>query len=301
MLCELVGTVHSAPNEIGRSIGDWWSECKEGETTTDDPCTQCYCYGGTWICPEMLCEREPEKGSDRTGIARRLKESDIVDRNIAEDTDRSKRSECKDGETKIFEVPGNPGDTISCTCHVGTWLCPWVAAKDIDRSKRSECKDGETKIFENYSCICHVGTWLCPWVAAKDTDRSKRSKCQAGETTMIECNHCFCSGGSWLCTKMGCEQGSDQTGEQSDRTGEQSARTGIARRLKESEPCLGRNDTCHSTSQCCQSGFGSMEREGCCRHGEDGIGRCHYVSCFGCWRDEGLCEKCRAEACGIPN
>jgi len=259
MLCELVGTVHSAPNEIGRSIGDWWSECKEGETTTDDPCTQCTCYGGTWICLEMLCEREPEKGSDRTGITRRLKESDIIDRNIAEDTDRK----CKDGETKIFAVPGSPGDTISCTCHGG------------------------------------IG--FCNWVAAKDTDRSKRSKCQAGETTMIECNHCFCSGGSWLCTKMGCEQGSDQTGEQSDRTGEQSARTGIARRLKESEPCLGRNDTCHSTSQCCQSGFGSMEREGCCRHGEDGIGRCHYVSCFGCWRDEGLCEKCRAEACGIPN
>merc|ERR1711970_1690308 len=119
---------------------------------------------------------------------------------------------------------------------------------------------------------------------AKDTDRGKRSECKAGETTMIECNHCLCAGVGWLCTMIACGKGSD--------------RTGIARRLKESEPCRGRNDTCNFTYQCCQIGWGAAEQVGCCRLGEDGIGRCHYVPCFGCWWSEDICEACRARACG---
>jgi len=77
-----------------------------------------------------------------------------MDRNIAEDTDRSKRSECKDGETKIFEG-------YSCTCNGGFWLCPWDYAKDTDRSKRSECSADDFKMIECNECCWENGHWLC--------------------------------------------------------------------------------------------------------------------------------------------
>merc|ERR1711970_300912 len=75
----------------------------------------------------------------------------IVDRDIAEDTDRSKRSECKEGE-----------HNWRCTCHGGIWDCPWYAAKDTDRSKRSECRDGST-IYRLPAawCYCDGGVWFC--------------------------------------------------------------------------------------------------------------------------------------------
>jgi len=90
------------------------SECQDGETKMIE-CNECFCSGGRWLCTKTLVGCK--KGSDRTGIARRLKESDIIDRNIAKDTDRSKRSECRDGTT-MYYFGG-----VWCTCIAGESCC----------------------------------------------------------------------------------------------------------------------------------------------------------------------------------
>merc|ERR1711942_364550 len=148
---------------------------------------------------------------------------------------------------------------------------------------------------------------------AEDIDRSE---CHDGENPFGDdpCNQCSCYRGSWICNKMFCpllpEKESDRTGiarrlerlNVDDDIVEKSDRTGIARRLKESEPCLGYNAVCKSSSECCESGSWIWGRKGCCRLGEDGIGRCNYASCgFLCSVYIGSCDECYAKACGILN
>merc|ERR1711970_171328 len=118
----------------------------------------------------------------------------------------------------------------------------------------------------------------------KDTDKGKTSECKDGETTMMECNHCFCAGGSWMCTKKGC--GNMPVAEGTDK-----GKTSV---------CKDEGTECESTSQCswCQIGF-FPDTHGCCRLGEDGVVRCHYVTCQACWVFEDHCEACRAKACRI--